>query len=464
MSDTTEEVSSRKPDLADERSLAIVVLWAREPGRAGEAMFVERAASLGRGAGDDDAPEKRLVPVRQRPASNEPQPPLASTTLSRDQLLIERQGERLHLANRGRRKLLDARGNAHAELTMDVGDVFEIEDELVGMVVRRPRRWSKPPVTGTEYAWPAFGQPDAFGIVGESEAAWKLRAAIAFLAGRAAHVLVLGPSGAGKELVAQAIHGLSVRGKKRLVARNAATFAETLVDAELFGTAADFPNQGMPERIGLVGEAEGSTLFFDEIGDLPEALQTRLLRLLDPGADYQRLGDPRRRTAQFRFIGATNQPLERLRPDVAARFKLQLTVPGLDERREDVPLVARALMQRIAHEDAAIGARFCTPEPRFAPSFVRALAVRSWTTHVRELEALLWRAIVAAKGDVLELPRDAETIEPLRRVEDLTRDDVVAALARVGGVRERAWRELGLKNRHVLKRLLRKWDLGDDED
>jgi two-component system nitrogen regulation response regulator GlnG/two-component system response regulator HydG len=462
VADTTEEVSRAKPDPSEEHALALAILWSREAGRAGEVMFVERPATLGRGEGDDET-TKRLVPVRQRPASSEPRPPLGSTTLSRDQLAIEPVAPgRLLVTNRGRRRLFDARGLEHAALTVDVGDVFEIEDELVLMVVRRPRRWPKP-TPGADYAWPPFGAPDAFGIVGESPEAWNLRSAIAFLAARSAHVLVLGPSGAGKELVAQAIHGLSVRGKKRLVARNAATFAETLVDAELFGTAADFPNQGMPERPGLVGEAEGSTLFFDEIGDLPEAMQTRLLRLLDPGADYQRLGDPRRRTAQFRFIGATNQPLDRLRPDVAARFKLQLTVPGLEARREDVPLVARALLARIAREDPALGARFGA-EPQVTPALVRALVTRPWVTHVRELEAMLWRAIGAATGDVLDVDPTVPIGEAPRRVEELTREDVVAALARAGGVRERAWRELGLKNRHVLKRLLKKWDLGEDDE
>lgn len=463
MADTTEEARKERAPEEAERALALVILWAREPGRLGETMFVDRPASLGRGpAAEDDV--KRLVPVRQRPGSNEPRAPFASTTMSREQLVVEPDGNRIRMTNRGRRQLFDARGTASTSLVVTPGDVVEVEDEVVLMAVERPRLWPKA-TPGADYPSPEFAEPDVLGIVGESESAWALRGAVAFLAARAAHVLLLGPSGSGKELVAQGIHALSSRGKKKLVSRNAATFVDTLVDAELFGTAANFPNQGMPERIGLVGEAEGSTLFFDEIGDLPEALQTRLLRLLDPGADYQRLGDPRKRTAQFRFIGATHRPLASLRPDVAARLKLQLTVPGLDERREDVPLIARAVMKRIAREDPAIGARFCEPEPRLSPALVRALSSRTYTTHVRELEALLWRAITSAKGDTLDVtPELASALAVARpRAEEISREDVVAALERAGGVRERAWRELGLANRHVLKRLLKKHGIDDTD-
>jgi transcriptional regulator with GAF, ATPase, and Fis domain len=98
-------------------------------------------------------------------------------------------------------------------------------------------------------------------------------------------VLLLGESGAGKELAARAIHGLGDRRARPLVARNAATMPETLIGAELFGNVKNFPNPGMPERPGLIGEADRSTLFLDEIGDLPEACQVHLLRVLDDGGE-----------------------------------------------------------------------------------------------------------------------------------------------------------------------------------
>src|SRR5262249_8174942 len=142
-----------------------------------------------------------------------------------------------------------------------------------------------------------FGMGDRFGIVGESAAAWHLRAAIAFVAAQSAHVLITGASGTGKELVARAIHAASERAARPMVARSAGTFPETLVDAELFGSARGYPNAGMPERTGLFGEADGSTLFFDEIGEVPESLQSHLLRVLDSG-EYHRLGESRQRRVE----------------------------------------------------------------------------------------------------------------------------------------------------------------------
>ena len=169
------------------------------------------------------------------------------------------------------------------------------------------------------------------------------------MAARREHVLVLGESGTGKELVAQAIHALGPRSGRRLVARSAATVPATLIDAELFGNAPSYPNAGMAERPGLVGEADGSTLFLDEIGELPVELQTHLLRLLD-GGDYQRLGDARRRTADLRVVGATNRPTGQLKADLAARFPLRVHAPGLHERRDDVMLVARHVLRELVEE------------------------------------------------------------------------------------------------------------------
>src|SRR5581483_3361135 len=138
--------------------------------------------------------------------------------------------------------------------------------------------------------------------------------------------------------VARAVHDSSTRADKPLVARNAATFPEGLVDAELFGHARNYPNAGMPERPGILGQAAGGTVFLDEISELPVALQTHLLRVLDRG-EYQRLGDSASRVADVRFIAATNRP-EGLRPDLAARFKLRIPLPTLAQRAEDIPLIA----------------------------------------------------------------------------------------------------------------------------
>src|SRR5262249_49824490 len=156
-------------------------------------------------------------------------------------------------------------------------------------------------------------------------------------AARAGHVLLVGPSGCGKELAAQAIHARSTRASRKLVSRNAATLPPGLIDAELFGNVANYPNAGMAERPGLIGEADGSTLFLDEIGELPETLQAHLLRVLDEGGEYQRLGDARRRKSDLRLVAATNRSIDELKPDLAARLPLRVALHGLDERPEDIP-------------------------------------------------------------------------------------------------------------------------------
>src|SRR5262249_38405316 len=191
----------------------------------------------------------------------------------------------------------------------------------------------------------AFGAADTHGIVGESPAAWALRDTVAFAARSVGHVLIHGESGVGKELVARAIHALSARRARPLGARNAATFPEALVDAELFGNAKNYPNPGMIEREGVVGEADGSTLFLDEIGELPAALQAHLLRVLDRGGEYQRLGEPRVRRADLRVVAATNRSIDELKHDLAARLTLRVEVPSLADRREDIPLLARHLLE-----------------------------------------------------------------------------------------------------------------------
>ena len=117
--------------------------------------------------------------------------------------------------------------------------------------------------------------------------------------------MLLGETGTGKELAARAVHRFSTRADRPLVARNAATMPAGLIDAELFGNARNYPNPGMAERPGLVGQADGGFLFLDEIGELPSELQAHLLRVLDAGGEYQRLGESRVRRSDFRLLAAT---------------------------------------------------------------------------------------------------------------------------------------------------------------
>jgi two-component system response regulator HydG len=457
----------------DPPRLALAIVWSTEPERLGEVLLVpEGASTFGRGDAQDED-ERRLRPIRQRPGENERCAPFESPFLSRNQLQVTSDGRKLRIVNQGKGTLLDRAGGVASSITVTPDECVVIRDQLVFLCLERPMRLPRRRSASAEQV-PPFGEADSGGIVGESPAACALRDDIAFLAGRSTHALILGASGTGKELVAQAIHALSARKGRQLVARNASTLPMGLIDAELFGNVANYPAHGMPERPGLLGEANGSTLLLDEIGELPEELQIRLLRVLDAQGEYQRLGDARRRTSDVRVLAATNQPVEALRHDVAARFKLRLTLPTLEARREDIPLIARHLLRAIARADSDIGARFFerwdgrTGEPRISAPLAMRLVVYTYETGVRELEAFLWISVKTSQGKVLDLTREVE--DAMRTATghvasgDVTAEQIRAALERAGGVQERAWRELGLASRYVLKRLIKKYGIRAPDD
>jgi two-component system nitrogen regulation response regulator GlnG/two-component system response regulator HydG len=439
----------------------LVLVWsATLPDRLGE-VLAPGASAIEIGRGDPL--------LRQRPGANEEGRPLESPFLSRRQLRLVRHADGIAAENLGKRPML-IDGREAASGVVGIGQTLEVKSQLVFLCTKRPETLA-PLANRPGAPMQGFGDADEHGFVGESPAAWELRDKVAFFGACSPHVLVLGESGTGKELVAQAIHALSARRGKKLVARNAATVPASLVDAELFGNAANYPNAGMAERPGLIGEADGSTLFLDEIGELPSELQSHLLRVLDERGEYQRLGDARARRADVRLVAATNRPVDQLKHDLAARLALRLTLPGLDERREDVPLLVRHLLRRRARKDAAIAARFFAgDEPRVSPDLMRAIVTHTWSTHVRELEGLLWRSLAESRGATLELTKDvaAEIVETgtARAVPaiDVGAERIKETLARHGGVQERVWRELGMANRYVLHRLMKKYGIKGSAD
>lgn len=457
----------------DRPRLALLVAWSlEEPDRVGElALVPHRGASvLGRG-GDGDA--GRLDLLRQRPGASTATGGLRAPAISRQQLRVSSMGDRLQIENLGRLGLLRD-GSPVAQAIVRPGDALEVQSQLVLLCVERPATLPTVRYVPPD-EWPRFGEADRHGIVGESVAAWELRDRIAFLAPRKGHVLILGPSGAGKELAARAIHRMSPRGARTLVARNAATFPAGLIDAELFGNVRDFPNPGMRDRPGLVGEADGSTLFLDEIGELPAELQAHLLRVLDADGEYQRLGEPRRRTADLRLVAATNRPADSLKSDLAARLRHVLVVPSLAQRRDDIPLLARALLQRAAEDDPHVAERFfelrggCAT-PRLAPELVAGLLAHPLELNLRELDALLWRSMTESRGDRLEPPSMAPSTRAEPDAEpdegggwtdptDVTPEQIQECLDRHEGIQGPVWRELGFRNRYVLQRLIRKHGL-----
>jgi two-component system nitrogen regulation response regulator GlnG/two-component system response regulator HydG len=455
----------------------LVLAWSLdEPERIGEAVPIAQIASIGRGAALDDDPAPRATLHRMRPGSTLAGAPFAGARIGRQQLVVEPRGEdAIHVRSIGPARVRVA-GSVVTEATARAGDVVEIHNAAVFLVTSRPAELPAP--TAGVPAGFGFGGPDAFGMIGESEAAWKLREAIAFAASTSRHVLVLGDSGVGKELAARAVHGLSARADRRFIARNAATMPEALIDAELFGNVKNYPNPGMADRPGLIGEADGSTLFLDEIGDLPERCQVHLLRVLDDDGEYHRLGEAHARRSSFRMVAATNRSLDMLKHDFLARFPHRIVLPGLTERRDDVPLLLADMLRRTAGTNPEIAARFferrqgAIAEPRLAPDLVVRLLQHPFTHHVRELERLLWLAIGTAGSDYIGLTPDVErelaqsaesAAEAETRASELDRDTVARALADNGRSPTRAAKALGLKNRFVLIRLLKKFGLSGDD-
>jgi two-component system nitrogen regulation response regulator GlnG/two-component system response regulator HydG len=258
---------------------------------------------------------------------------------------------------------------------------------------------------------------------------------------------------------------MSERGTRSITTRNAATFPESLVDAELFGTARNYPNPGMPERPGLIGEANGSTLFLDEIGELSHTMQAHLLRVLDRGGEYQRLGDSRRMTADLRLVAATNRDASTLKHDFAARLPLRIKLPGLNERLDDLPLLIRHLLLRLCQSTGNLLDRFFerragnVAEPRIDPDLVELLLRHRYTTHTRELERLLWLALSTSPDDYVAATDElrAELGNAVNETEiEPDRAAIESALETAKGNVTRATRLLGLRNRYVLYRLMRK--------
>jgi DNA-binding NtrC family response regulator len=463
------------PDAAADQaeSYCLVIVWsAAEPARIGEVAFVETrndALILGRGGSTVGDQAERLRFFRQRPGSLQPTAPLQGEGLSRNQCELRSTPTGIRFSNVGRcATRLD--GHQAPQGLLEPGHILTIKDQLILFCAKRAsafqRRHFDPVAAGD------FGGPDRHGMVGESLAAWELRDQLAFCAASDNHVLIMGESGSGKELAAGAIHQMSSRSSKLLVARNAATFPATLIDAELFGNAPNYPNAGMPARNGVIGEAHQSTLLLDEIGELSHDLQAHLLRVLDSGGEYQRLGDAQPRRSNFRLIAATNRDPTELRLDVMARLTLQVQVPNLQDRLEDIPLLVRHLLREAARSRTDLRDRFFDQsgdglQPRVDPELIEMLLRHQYDYNVRELDALLWKALAGSHGQYVALTQEvrseltATSSEPARAsaqpdTREITSEEIVDCLNRSGHNVATASRELGLRSRYALYRLMRK--------
>ena len=234
-------------------------------------------------------------------------------------------------------------------------------------------------------------------IVGSSQAVVRMRQLISMVAPTPGSVLVLGPTGAGKELVAEAIHRESGR-RGKLISLNCAAIPAELLESELFGYEKGAFTGADRQRLGRFEQAENGTLFLDEIGDLPLNLQTKLLRVLE-SRTVQRVGGREDIKLNFRLVCATHQFLSKkvetgdFREDLFYRLNVfPIEVPSLAERSSDISEILTALIVARQCEDAKL------PPPSFDESALHALCTHNWPGNVRELRNVIDRAFILFGG------------------------------------------------------------------
>lgn len=285
-------------------------------------------------------------------------------------------------------------------------------------------------------------------MVGQSEAFNRMLSRIARVGPSDASVLLLGESGTGKELAARALHMASPRSRGALVTLECSGLTDTLFESELFGHVKGAFTGAHSNKQGLVELADGGTLFLDEIGDVPLALQVKLLRLLETGT-FRRVGSAEVRTSDFRLVCATHRDLPAMidagdfRSDLYYRINVfPIHTASLAERREDIPLLATALLQRLGK-----GKKYHLTE-----SAMRLLVDYHYRGNIRELRNLLQRAIVLTDTNVIDRHVIADSID----------DGTPAAASRDAAVGQSNWVDLKTAEERYLRELMAAH--GNDKD
>nr|WP_297356335.1 sigma-54-dependent Fis family transcriptional regulator [uncultured Caldimonas sp.] len=307
-------------------------------------------------------------------------------------------------------------------------------------------------------------QRDVRALVGRSPAFQHMLGLVARVGPSQASVLLLGESGTGKELVARAVHDASPRASAPLVVVDCASLPESLFESELFGHERGAFTGATASRPGLVEAANGGTLFLDEVGDIPLALQVKLLRLLESGT-YRRVGSTELRRVDVRVVAATHRELAamvadgRFREDLYYRLSIfPIRLPPLRERAGDIPLLAKALLDRVA------GRRRLS----LSPQALERLGQYPFPGNVRELRNVLERAALLCDGPLIEqrhieqslgevrpriLPAAASVGRLAHSLREIERSALEERVRHHRGTRAELARELGLSERSLYRKL-----------
>ncbi len=352
-----------------------------------------------------------------------------------------------------------------------------LDFERVRRLLRMVRDEARQRRALTEVEAEAARRTEYHGMIGRSAPMQDLFGLIERLARHVRTALIVGETGSGKELVARALHAAGPRSKQRFVTVNCSAVVESLFESELFGHVRGAFTGAVEQKVGLFEHANGGTLFLDEIGDLPAPVQAKLLRVLESG-EVHRVGGLDARHVDVHVLAATNRDLAaevaagRFRADLFYRLDLvELRVPPLADRREDIPYLVAAFVTEFA-------ARFKKRIESVAPEAERRLRTARWAGNIRELRNTIERACILAEGPLLterelwpvvavgrresSAPAgpaggDARAADTLHASE---RDHVLRILQRTKGNKQAAARELQI-SRRALYRLIERHHIED---